>query len=123
MGKSIKAVLGAAVFALTASSSFASTGYATNGKITEFVVGSLYSGTAPQDLVYFKVEGMNAITCPNKNAAATHFIFDAKAPGGEAMLSFLLAAKLADRPINVAGRGSCTLKDTYEDVSHLYFAN
>ena len=118
MGKSMKGLLGI-ILAVSASAASAGTFGNGTGKILDLVAGAAGTGHAPKDMIYFRVETMNTGACTSDKSTA-YFVIDTKAPGGTAMQSLLMSAKMANKTIWIAGRGTCNTLTNSEDVSYMY---
>lgn len=103
-----RTALVATLLSLTASLAQAGTYSGMITKIDQYVDGRTFVG----------VQG--TLT---RAACATHpdfqIVFDASQPGGKGILTQLLAAKLAEKPVFLGGTGGCTRQTGYEDLYHL----
>lgn len=92
-------------------SAFAGSGV---GKIQRIELGPLYNGK-----VFIIVEGVieSQPTCRQQDNY--HFVFDAEAPGGAALLSAVLSAQVAQKKIHISGYNTCNISNGTEDLRWL----
>jgi len=105
---------------ISVQASYAGTYGSGNGKISTMAAGAIGTGHVPKDMIYFHVDNQTFGDCTQGNATP-YFVIDTKASGGSAMAAMLLAAKMADKEIWIAGKGTCETFDKQEDVSYMYF--
>lgn len=88
------------------------------GAVGELVAGGAATGAPSQNLIYFTIAG--SFTMSDCAAAGSRHFVIKDDDGGKTMISLLLAAKMADKKVHVAGKGTCTYIPRLEDVSYIY---
>ncbi|HEY0924136.1 hypothetical protein [Rheinheimera pacifica] len=92
-------------------SAFAGSGV---GKIQRIELGPLYNGK-----VFIIVEGVMEGQPACRQQDNYHFVFDAEAPGGAALLSAVLSAQVAQKNIHISGYNTCNIYSGVEDLRWL----
>ncbi|WP_259238690.1 hypothetical protein [Rheinheimera pacifica] len=84
------------------------------GKIQRIELGPMYNGK-----VFIIVEGVMEGQPTCRQQGNYHFVFDAEAPGGAALLSVVLSAQVAQKNIHISGYNTCNIYNGIEDLRWL----